>query len=432
MGAFQPFLIFAFLGVLSLILLVHAQDQLGFISIDCGLPANSTYKEDTTKVDYISDANFIDTGISRSIVSVWKDTFQQQVWNLRSFPQGVRNCYTINVTRGTRYLIRGTFLHGNYDGEGNLPKFDLYLGTNLWDTVKVENASISISKELIHVPSRNFIHICLVNTDFGTPFISAIEFRPLKNNSYVTKSGSLALYLRADTGSTNYYQYAYPDDVHDRRWTTYNSNEWKDFWSPNNSVDLKDLNTTLTIDSQSQNNYQPASIVMSTAATPIDESAPMEFYWEADDPNTQFYIYMHFAEVVKLETNQSRSFNVNLNGKHWYGPLVPAYLSTNTLYSRSPETGGRKYVFSMVKAENSTLPPILNAVEIYSVKDFTQSETDQADVDAIRKIKSTYGIKRDWQGDPCAPKGYSWEGLACSYDDDNAPRITSLNLSSRD
>ncbi|KAG6620486.1 hypothetical protein I3842_Q066600 [Carya illinoinensis] len=84
----------------------------------------------------------------------------------------------------------------------------------------------------------------------------------------------------------------------------------------------------------------------------------------------------------------------------------------------------------MFKEENSTLPPILNAFEIYFVKDFLQPETERADVDAIRKIKSTYGIKRNWQGDPCAPKKYLWEGLDCSYDADNAPRITSLNLSS--
>lgn len=47
-------------------------------------------------------------------------------------------------------------------------------------------------------------------------------------------------------------------------------------------------------------------------------------------------------------------------------------------------------------------------------------------VDAIRKIKSAYGIARDWQGDPCAPKAYTWEGLNCSYNGANPPRITSL------
>ncbi|GLT72855.1 hypothetical protein SLA2020_447540 [Shorea laevis] len=129
--------IFALLAGLALILdqLVHAQDQSGFISIDCGSPPNSSYTEGTTGINYISDAAFIDTGISKSISPDIKATHQQQTWNLRSFPQGNRNCYTINVTGGTKYLIRATFLHGNYDGTGNnLPQFDLYLGANIWDT----------------------------------------------------------------------------------------------------------------------------------------------------------------------------------------------------------------------------------------------------------------------------------------------------------
>ncbi|KAG2722803.1 hypothetical protein I3760_02G143200 [Carya illinoinensis] len=421
MAGFLPF-IFAFLGVLSLILLmVHAQDQLGFISIDCGLPADSTYNENSTGIDYVSDANYIDTGISKSIASELQGTLQQPLWNVRSFPHGVRNCYSINIKKGTIYLIRGTFLHGNYDGQSKLPEFELYLGTNMWDTVKLENASHRIIKELIHVPSRNYIHVCLVNTGLGTPFISAIEFRPFNNNSYETTYGSLALFLRADTGSTSNQSYRYPDDVHDRIWTPYNRNEWKD------------LSTDQPINPNSQNDYEPPSVVMRTAATPINESAPIEFYWEAVNPNTQFYIHVHFAEVVKLESNQSRSFNTSLNGEYWDGPVVPKYLSTHTVYSDSLLAGTSTYTLSFFKEENSrSLPPILNAVEIYIVKYFSrQPETDQADVDASRKIKSTYGINRNWQGDPCAPKEYLWEGLDCSYvADNNAARITSLNLSS--
>jgi hypothetical protein len=79
----------------------------------------------------------------------------------------------------------------------------LYLGADTWETVKVVNSSISVIKELIHVPSLNYIYICLVNTGLGTPFISAIELRPLKNTTYVTESGSLALFLRLDVGSTS-------------------------------------------------------------------------------------------------------------------------------------------------------------------------------------------------------------------------------------
>ena len=92
-------------------------------------------------------------------------------------------------------------MYGNYDGQDNFPEFDLHLGPNMWGTVKITNASDIVNKELIHVPTLNYIHVCLVNTNLGTPFISAIELRPLNDKAYVTESGSLALFARTDDGS---------------------------------------------------------------------------------------------------------------------------------------------------------------------------------------------------------------------------------------
>ncbi|KAK7823483.1 putative lrr receptor-like serine/threonine-protein kinase [Quercus suber] len=197
MGSFKHF-IYAFLGGFALIHLVDAQDQSGFISIACGSPANSNYSEPTTGINYISDVAFIDTGISQQISAVYKGSFQQQVWNLRSFPQGIRNCYNISFTQGTKYLIRGTFFYGNYDGQSKLPQFDIHLGVNMWDTVNITNVTIPVFKELIYVPSQTNLQVCLVNTGLGMPFISAIELRPLSNKTYVTNFGSLALYARLD------------------------------------------------------------------------------------------------------------------------------------------------------------------------------------------------------------------------------------------
>ena len=71
----------------------------------------------------------------------------------------------------------------------------------MWETVKIENTSHTVNKELIHVPTLNYIHVCLVDRSLGTPFISAIELRPLNDRAYVTESGSLALFTRTDDGS---------------------------------------------------------------------------------------------------------------------------------------------------------------------------------------------------------------------------------------
>ena len=152
-----------------------------------------------------------------------------------------------------------------------------------------------------------------------------------------------------------------------------------------------DIRTSLTIDSKIESVYQLPSIVMSTAATPLNEGAPMEFSWDSEDAATaEYYIYMHFAEIVKLQANQSRSFNITLNGNYWYGPLVPDYLSTISLYSPDALSGQAKYDFSIFKTDNSTLPPIINAIEIYTVKYLLQSDTYQGDGTFVPHITHIY------------------------------------------
>ena len=160
----------------------------------------------------------------------------------------------------------------------------------------------------------------------------------------------------------------YPTDVYDRVWTPFNYNS--------STI----LSTSLLIDSQSNNYYQPPSIVMSTASTPINVSAPLELNWNSQNAtSSQYYVYMHFAQVVNLKANQSRSFNVTVNGKFFYGPIVPQYLYTFTVYSTSILAIAQNYDLLISKTKSSTLPPILNALEIYSIRDLSKPGTNQQD-----------------------------------------------------
>lgn len=167
----------------------------------------SSYTDETTGISYLSDSNFTETGENHEISPEYKlQTEIQQFWNVRSFPEGIRNCYILKPVQGkdTRYLIRSRFLYGNYDNKGYLPVFDLYLGVRLWDTVNLEFAGTPVDMEIIHVLSSNYIYVCLVNTGYGVPFISALELRPLDNKIYKSQSGSaLQLFKRYDFGTTS-------------------------------------------------------------------------------------------------------------------------------------------------------------------------------------------------------------------------------------
>lgn len=159
----------------------------------------------------------------------------------------------------------------------------------------------------------------------------------------------------------------YKEDVYDR------------VWSPFNFKNGTRLSTSAIIDENESNDYDPAPLAMQTAAAPKDDSRPLDFFLRPADSTTQYYIYMHFAEVEKLKANETREFNISLNGMHWYGPFSPAYLSTTTVYTRSGLNAGKNNSFSIYKTESSTRPPILNALEIYRLKEFLQLQTEEQD-----------------------------------------------------
>ena len=115
---------------------------------------------------------------------------------MRSFPNGTRNCYSVGpVVEGQRYLVRAGFFYGNYDGKNSPPEFDLYLGVNLWQTVKTLSDD-TVLPEMIVVSPENALQVCLVKTGSGTPFISVLEVRPVQDSLYTMVNSSHFLALR--------------------------------------------------------------------------------------------------------------------------------------------------------------------------------------------------------------------------------------------
>ncbi|KAH1086608.1 hypothetical protein GYH30_018221 [Glycine max] len=406
-----------------LVALVHAQQQIGFISIDCGSsPPNNEYTDDITKIRYTTDGAYIQTGVNKNISSEYaypkNPNLPLPLSDLRSFPQGERNCYRLVAgRRGSLHLIRASFLYGNYDGVNKPPEFDLYVDVKFWSTVKFRNASEEVTMEIISVAESGVTHVCLVNKGAGTPFISGLELRPLNSSIYSTEFGesaSLSLFKRWDIGSLN-GSGRYEDDIYDRIWSPFNSSSWESV-STSTPINVND------------DGFRPPFEVIRTAARPRKGSDTLEFSWTPDDPSWKFYVYLYFAEVEQLEKTQLRKFNISWNGSPLFDDsLVPRHLFATTL-SNSKSLVANEHRISIHKTKDSTLPPILNAVEIFVARQLDALATFEQDVDAILSIKESYRIQRNWVGDPCEPKNYSWEGLKCNYSTSLPPRIISLDL----
>ena len=97
-------------------------------------------------------------------------------------------------------------------------------------------------------------------------------------------------------------------------------------------------------------------------------------------PTDKVYIYLHFAEVEVLRANETREFNISLNGVSINDSYRPLYLQFETMHNQSPVTcENRNCIIKLTRTGKSTHPPLLNAVEGFGVADFRQSETDAND-----------------------------------------------------
>ncbi|KAL3721677.1 hypothetical protein ACJRO7_034073 [Eucalyptus globulus] len=175
----------------TLVIVVQAQRP-GFISIDCGAP--SEYTDEIFDITYKMDDGFISSGKNMEIAQELMDpTTIKYLNNVRFFPDGTRNCYTLrpNLGKNRTYYIRAAFWYGNYDGKNQPPIFRLYIDVNYITTVDY-NAYYG-SEEIMYVSNEDDIQVCLVNIGTGVPYISALELRALDNDIYRAGSGGSGL-----------------------------------------------------------------------------------------------------------------------------------------------------------------------------------------------------------------------------------------------
>ncbi|KAM0847867.1 hypothetical protein ACQ4PT_054754 [Festuca glaucescens] len=322
-------------------------DNKGYITIDCGLEGKTGRVDNDTNLAYAPD-NGDFAGAS------------------------ARNCYTLrSLVPGLKYLVRTSFMYGNYDGLNRPPVFDLHLGVNYCYTVSISRPDEAKFVEVISVVPDDFVQVCLINTGAGTPFISGLNLRPLKNTMYpqATKAQGLVLLSRLNYGSAGGIV-RYPDDPYDR------------LWFPSvNPVLWTERSTTRKVQNVDSDSFEAPSAVLQTAIRPRNGSQ-IQLSWkpqpQTNDPSPACFAIMHFTELEILSSNAVCEFYINLNGELWHrDAATPAYLysgpSYNTVASRKSQ-----YDITINATASSTLPPIINALEVYSAIPTTNLGTDFA------------------------------------------------------
>ncbi|XP_059455185.1 uncharacterized protein At1g24485-like [Corylus avellana] len=284
---------------------------------------------------------------------------------LRVFPTLKKNCYTINnLNNGERILLRASFFYGNYDGKHFAPTFDLLLDGNLWGKVNLSiySEDTILYREYIYDVNGNSTSLCLAQTlPDQLPLISALELRSLGSKMY-RHAGSnhvLSTTARFALGSPK-----------DRLWFAYGATgpEEQIITSAASAIDVSTAE-----DQPPKAVVQNAIIATSTRWRPaLYTNLRGEF---------SIYINIYFSEVLTLlkTPDEKRSIQLYMDNKPILNPIVPPFGSVLQVYLANI-TASPNNTFTLGATSDSSLPPLINAYEVYKVGDFLPHRTNRKDV----------------------------------------------------
>ncbi|KAH9780819.1 protein kinase domain-containing protein [Citrus sinensis] len=382
-----------------------------FLSIDCGSSESYT---DENGIEWTGDDAYIQNGDNKTVA--YPSLVPYPMSTMRVFSTRKKNCYSFKVDEGERVLVRASFYYGNYDRKNSPPVFDLQFDGNFWTTVNTSLRSYDVlSYEAIYVVKRNFTSICVAQTKPGQlPFISAIEVRSLGINMYSQVPSNLALHLiqRAAMGA-NQTIIRYPDDAYDRTW-----NGAYGFGLSEVASQALSINITT--------NNSPPTAALKNAVVSASTSHIIILFTDLPAKPTPVYIATYFSEVLLLNPTQKRSFQLCIDDKPISDPIIPPFASASEAYVTN-RIASASNSFSLRATSDSTLPPLVNAMEIYTVSNPLTNGTNVKDVEGLAVLQSGLKVLQEWSGDPCLPSPYTWDWVQCSSD--LIPRITALDLS---
>ncbi|KAI5003276.1 hypothetical protein ZWY2020_030436 [Hordeum vulgare] len=411
--------------LLIMITRLHGQSTSGFISLDCGYRNTTPYNDSKIKgIQHQSDAGFVEGGLTHQIAaeSMPGAPYESQK-NLRSFPNGSRNCYTLPSAAGKKFLVRALFTYGDYDGlnrtmDGSLFRFGLHIGVNFWDKVNLTNSDplSTVWKEVLTIAPGDSVSVCLINFGSGTPFVSALELRPLLDAMYpfVNTSVSVGYFTRLRFGEATDFVTRYPVDLYDRFWEA---------WSfASNTYPWINVSTSNQVEILPGDDYFNVPVAIFQKATTLDTNYSIMSLNVAqgqnlDPESVRLLPIFHFAEIS--DNNQNRSFDIYNSG------------DANSLYDSGQFLYNGNAEYTLNKTRSSRLPPLINAFEVYSLIRMENFTTEPEDVNYMKEVKKHYNLAQiNWNGDPCSPREYSWEGLTCDYSKRKQnPRIVAIDLS---
>ncbi|XVF25767.1 hypothetical protein REPUB_Repub13aG0241900 [Reevesia pubescens] len=341
---------------------------------------------------------------------------------LRYFPlsEGPENCYSINKVPKGHYSVRiffGLVAQPEFDNE---PLFDVSVEGTLIHSLKSGWTSHDdqVFAEALVFLLDGTVSICFHSTGHGDPAIISIEILQIDDKAYYFgpdwgKGVVLKTTSRLTCGTSK-----------PRFNADYSGDHWGGdrFWLPirtfgQNADEPRSTESSIKQTSDAPNFYPEALYQSAVVST---DSQPNLVYTMDVDPNKNYSIWLHFAEIdASITGSGQRVFDVLINGDTVFEHIDVVDMSgdryTALVLNTTVALSGRTLTITL-RPKNGN-HAILNAIEVFQVI-AAESKTSSEEVWALQALRKALGLPNrfGWNGDPCVPKEHPWSGADCHFD----------------
>ncbi|KAH9748789.1 Receptor-like protein 4 [Citrus sinensis] len=341
---------------------------------------------------------------------------------LRYFPlsEGPENCYIINRVPKGHYNVRiffGLVTLTSFDHE---PLFDISVeGTQIYSLKSgwSDHDDRAFAEALVFLRDGT-VSICFHSTGHGDPAILSLEILQVDDKAYYFGQGwGEGLILRTATrlscgnGKPKF-------DV------DYSGDHWGGdrFWNPilsfgQNADQRRSTESSIKQASKAPNFYPEA--LYQTALVSTDSQPDLQYTMDVD-PNRNYSIWLHFAEIDNTITGVGqRVFDILINGDIAFEGVDVVKMSgdryTALVLNTTVAVNGRTLTVTLHPKGGSHA--IINAIEVFEII-AVESKTLPEEVRALQVLKNSLDLPHrfGWNGDPCVPQQHPWSGADCQFD----------------
>ncbi|KAK4754443.1 hypothetical protein SAY87_002547 [Trapa incisa] len=339
---------------------------------------------------------------------------------LRYFPlsEGPNNCYNINRVPKGHYSVRiffGLVAQPTIDNE---PLFDISIEGSQINSLKAgwtKHDEQAFAEAMLFLTDGT-ASICFHSTGHGDPAIISLEILQVDENSYYFGpqwgQGTILRTVTRVTCGTGKSKFG----------VDYGGDPWGGdrFWHAISSFrpgSDEERSTEETIKHTSLSpNYYPNGLYR-TAIIGTEKQPDLEHIMDVD-PNKNYSIWLHFAEIDSVREVGQRVFDILINGDTVFQGIDIIKLSgdgySSLVLNTTVAVSGRTLTITLQPKEGSIA--IISAIEVFEIIT-VESGTSRDEVRALQSLKKALALplRFGWNGDPCVPQQHPWSGIDCQY-----------------